>query len=111
MSIALIAVTNARCCRVSGGIPRTDVYVSANMSCQIASTLNGSRPTTSGVIRCTISPTARMPSGPGRDRNGPCASPIPTSPESVVSFTMTSLTWAMVEFDTRTGCARGADRK
>ena len=62
-------------------------------------------------MRCTISPTARMPSGPGRDRKGPCASPIPASPESVVSFTTTSLTCAIVEFDTRTGWARGAARK
>src|SRR6266436_1222086 len=29
-------------------------------------------------------------------RNGPCASPIPTRPASVVSLTMTSLTWLIV---------------
>ena len=72
---------------------------------------NGSWPTTSGVTRSRIWPTARMPSGPPWDRNGPCASPIPTRPASVVSFTISSLTRLMVEVDVRTGCGRGADRK
>src|SRR5687767_11736103 len=52
-----------------------------------------------------------MPSGPPWDRKGPCASPIPTRPASVVSLTMSSLTRLIVEVDVRTGCGKGADRK
>src|SRR5215813_13501646 len=54
-------------------------------------------------------PTARMPSGPAWDRNGPCASPIPTSPASVVSRTISSLTRLIVDVDVRTGWGRETD--
>src|SRR5262245_42458684 len=52
-----------------------------------------------------------MPSGPAWDRNGPCASPIPTRPESVVSRTISSLTRPIVEVEVRTGCGKGRERK
>src|SRR5262249_296376 len=48
---------------------------------------------------------------PPCDRNGPCASPMPTWPASVVSFTISSLTRLMVDVDVRTGAGNGADRK
>src|SRR6185369_5033372 len=52
-----------------------------------------------------------MASGPPWDRKGPCASPMPTRPESVVSLTMSSLTRLIVEVEVRTGWGSGADRK
>ena len=36
---------------------------------------------------------------------------MPTRPASVVSVTMSSLTRLIVEFEVRTGCGSGADRK
>src|SRR5262245_30286597 len=52
-----------------------------------------------------------MPSDPPWDRKGPCASPMPTGPASVVSFTISSLTRLIVDVDVRTGAGKGADRK
>src|SRR5262245_10226604 len=52
-----------------------------------------------------------MPSDPPWDRKGPCASPTPTWPASVVSFTISSLTRLIVEVDVRTGAGKGADKK
>jgi hypothetical protein len=75
------------------------------------SILKGSSPTTRGVICCTISLTTRMPSGPWRNKNGPWASPRPTRPASVVSLTITSLTWLIVLVEVRTGCGRGMAKK
>src|SRR5215470_12686340 len=72
---------------------------------------DGSWPTTSGVTRSRICLTPRIASGPPWDRNGPCASPMPTRPASVVSLTMSSLTLLIVDVDVRTGCGNGADRK
>src|SRR5712691_1337082 len=80
------------------------------MSCQIRSPSNGSWPTTSGVTALRMSFTTRRPSGPW-NRNGPWASPMPTSPASVVSLTMTSLTRLIAAVDVRTTCGNGADRK
>ena len=50
----------------------------------------------------------RRPSGPCWNRNGPCPSPIPTSPASVETFTTTSLTRLIVAVEVRTGWGRGA---
>src|SRR5712691_8990547 len=80
------------------------------MSCQIRSPSNGSWPTTSGVTALRMSFTTRRPSGPW-NRNGPWASPMPTSPASVVSLTMTSLTRLIAAVDVRTTWGSGADRK
>src|SRR5262245_49109022 len=52
-----------------------------------------------------------MPSDPPCDRKGPCASPMPTCPASVVSFTISSLTRLIVDVEVRTGAGNGADRK
>lgn len=65
----------------------------------------------SGVICRKISLTVRSPSGPWRNKNGPCASPRPTRPASVVSMTITSLTWLMATVEVRTGCGSGWERK
>src|SRR5262245_55454284 len=55
--------------------------------------------------------TLRRPSGPCWNRKGPCASPMPTSPASVVSLTMTSLTRVMRWVDVLTACGNGADSR
>src|SRR5215212_7408848 len=65
---------------------------------------------TSGVIVFRIALTVRSPSAPWK-RNGPCASPMPTWPASVVSLTMTSLTWLIACVDVRTTCGSRAERE
>ena len=108
--MALIAVTSTRAWRATVGMPRTLRYVRANRSCQMRSTSNGSWPMTSGVIVLSTVLTVRSPSAPW-NRKGPCASPIPTSPASVVSFTITSLTWVIACVDVRTTWGNGAERE
>src|SRR5712664_2073325 len=58
-----------------------------------------------------MSLTLRRPAAPCWNRKGPCASPIPTRPASVVSLTTTSLTVVIVWVDVRTACGNGAERK